>query len=84
MKYAIVRDMIVTANDDGSIPLSSKVVAGGDLSLDNAMAHDLVRQANTAPDMLRMLELVQDHAGIGGAIQREIKDVIAEATGEGE
>ncbi len=51
-QFAIMRGYIVTANDDGTIPLNSKVVGVLDNGIDQQQLDQILTQANSQPDLL--------------------------------
>ena len=55
-RYGIVRGFAVTANDDGTIPLSAAIVAQQDKAdVQGSVLAALVAQANAAPELLDAL-----------------------------
>ena len=55
-QFAIMRGYIVTANDDGTIPLNSKVVGVLDNGIHQQQLDQMLTQANSQPDLLAALK----------------------------
>lgn len=57
--YAIAHSMIITCNEDHSVPLNSLVLAT--VSGDRDTALDMIKRANTQPALLSALKSAHDH-----------------------
>lgn len=57
-RYGIAHGYIVTANDNGTIPLNSRICAKLDGKETAVSAKGLIDQANALPDMVAALEVI--------------------------
>ena len=69
--FALARGYVVTANADGSIPLSSKVIAELSAADEGVFVQMLIAQANVANDLLAALRGVRDTLLIEAGLNKE-------------
>lgn len=59
-QYRIAGQYIITCNEDGSVPLNSKVLGVADNGVDTTRLDEMLRRANAYPAMLEALEAFVD------------------------
>lgn len=81
MKYVIAHSMIVTANDDGSIPLNSRIAAELVKGGNNDLCQEMLHRANMFDRLVSAIEMALDYGdcGPGGVAGKALESALRDA-----